>query len=490
MSKFEEVQKICLSRGILYPTAEIYSALSGFYDYGNIGTMLKRKVVDLWREIFVRMSPVTVLEIDGCVILPENVFVASGHLKNFSDPITQCKKCKTVFRADHLIEEATNEFVEGKSPSELTEILRKNNIRCQKCGGELEDAKIFNLMLKTEISPAGGQTAYMRPETCQNIFSGFQRIYKTSRAKLPFGIAQVGHAFRNEISPRQFIIRLREFNQCELEMFIDPSKPGCPIEEVLGKEITFLTREAQKKGEEAIRISIKDAIKEKIFPSDWIPYFLAKELEFYVALGIPEDCLRIRHLLPEETAHYSLGNFDLEIKYDFGWKETVSNAARGDYDLKSHMKQSGQDLTVLMDDGSKVLPHVIEPSFGLERTIAAVLYHAFTEDKERGWNWFKFPAKLSPYTAGIFPLVSKDNMPEVAREIYDDLRKDFDVFYDEKGSIGKRYARADEIGTAFCITVDSQTLSDKTVTLRNRNDGKQVRIKSDDLAAELGKMIK
>jgi glycyl-tRNA synthetase len=474
MSKFDEMQKICLSRGIIFPTAEIYSKLSGFYDYGNVGTLLKRKIIDFWREFFVKLSPVTVLELDGCVILPEDAFIASGHLKNFTDPITQCKKCRTVFRADHLIEEKGKEFVEGNSVQELTEMLKKHNIKCQKCGGELEDARIFNLMLRTEISPAGGQVGYLRPETAQNIFSAFQRISKTSRAKLPFGVAQVGHSFRNEISPRQFIIRLREFSQCEIELFVDPDYMGCPIEDVMDSEIIFLSREAQKNNEPEKCVKIKDVLGE--FPNNWIAYFLAKEFEFYKMLGIPDDCIRIRHLLQEETAHYSLGNFDVEIKYDFGWKETVSNASRGDYDLKSHMKQSGVDLSILTDDGRKVIPNVIEPSFGLERTIAAVLYHSFRQDKERGWDWFSFPVKISPYTTGVFPLVNKDGLPEKAREIFLAMKKDLDSFYDEKGSIGKRYARADEIGTPFCITIDYQTMEDNTVTIRKRDTATQERM--------------
>lgn len=482
MSRFDEVQKICASRGIIFPTAEIYpNNIAGFYDYGNVGSLLKRKFIEYWREFFIKSSPFTMLELDGSVILPEDVFIASGHLKGFVDPIVQCSRCKTVFRADHIIEESLHEFVEGKTIDELNDIITRRGLKCPKCKGHPEKARIFNLMMKTEISPTGGQTGYLRPETAQNIFSNFQRIYKTSRAKLPFGVYQIGHSFRNEISPRQFIIRTREFSQCEIELFYDPDNEECPIEEELEREIMFLDRDSQSSGKEAERIKIKDLVQRKMVPNNWIAYYLGKVFEFYRTLGIPENCIRIRQLLPEETPHYSSGNYDLEVKFDFGWKEIVSNSCRNDYDISHHMQQSGEDLSVLTEDGRKIVPHVTEPSFGLDRTIMCILYHSFREDGKRGWNWFSFPAKLSPFTAGVFPLVSRDGLPEKAREVYEMLKKDFDIFYDEKGSIGKRYARADEIGTLFGITIDNQTMEDNTVTLRNRDTAEQVRVKITEL---------
>jgi len=372
--------------------------------------------------------------------------------------------------------------VEGKSEKELTNILRKSRIKCPNCGGELSDVRVFHLMLRTEVSPIGGQVAYLRPETAQNIFTSFQRVFRATRSKLPMGIAQIGHSFRNEISPRHFLVRVREFGQLEIEMFIDPENPECPkFDEVKDKKIIIFTREAQKKGGKPIKLTAEEAVKRGIVPSEWMAYFLAKEFEFYKSLGIPEDSLRFRHMLEEETPHYSKGNFDLEIKFEFGWKETVGNALRQDYDLKTHMKHSGKDLTVLTEDRRKVIPHVIEPSFGIERTIAGILFHNFVEDKKRGWNWFKFPVNIAPYIAGVFPLVNKDGLPEKAREIYEMLKKDFDVFYDESGSIGKRYARADEIGTPFGITIDYQTLKDGTVTVRNRDTTKQIRVNVSDL---------
>ena len=489
MSRMEEIQKICLSRGIVFPTAEIYPTISGFFDYGPVGTLLKRKFIEYWREFFIN-SEDNIFEIDGCTILPEKVLIASGHVKSFVDPITQCEKCKSIHRADHLIEEKTGKFVEGKSEKELTKIIRESGIKCPRCGGKLEDVRMFHMMLKTEISPTGGQIGYLRPETAQNIFLAFQRVYRAMRSKLPMGIAQVGHSFRNEISPRHFLVRIREFNQMEIEMFIDPEHPECPkFDEVKDKEIVIFTRESQRKGGKPIKIAVAEAVKKGIVPNEWMAYFLTKEFEFYKSLGIPEDALRFRHMLPEETPHYSKGNYDLEIKFDFGWKETVGNALRQDYDLKTHMKHSGKDLTVLTDDGRKIVPAVVEPSFGIERTITGILLHNFVEDKKRGWNWFKFPVKIAPYIAGIFPLVNKDGLPEKAREVFESLRKDFDVFYDNSGSIGKRYARSDEIGTPFGITVDYQTLKDDTVTIRNRDSTKQVRVHVNDLKLFLEKTL-
>ncbi len=481
MTKLQDIQTVCLTRGIIFPTAEIYSGMSGFFDFGPVGTLLRQKFVNYWREEFVK-SHDNVFEIDGSTVLPEKVLQASGHLDSFVDPIAQCKKCKSIHRADHLIEDAMDEFVEGKSPEELTEIIKKSKIKCPSCKGDLMDVRVFNLMLKTEVSPTGGQTGYLRPETAQNIFTAFNRVFRTTRSKLPMGIAQVGHSFRNEISPRNFVVRVREFSQMEVEMFIDPREKSCPFwDEVKDVEINLVTRESQQKDGKMVKIKVGKAVEKGIVPHQWLGYYLGKQFQFYRSLGLPEDVLRFRHMLPEETPHYSKGNFDLEIKFDFGWKETVGNAYRGDHDLKNHMKHANVNLEVQTEDG-KVLPHVIEPSFGIERTIAGILLHTYIEDKERGWDWFKFPAKIAPYIAGVFPLVRKDGLPEKAQDVIEDLKKDgFEVFYDQSGSIGKRYARADEIGTPFAITIDYDTLKDNTVTIRNRDSTKQIRVHVKDL---------
>jgi glycyl-tRNA synthetase len=481
-SKMEKVLEVSKRRGIVYPAAEIYGSLSGFWDYGPVGTLIKRKIENYWREFFIKGK--NIVEISGSTVLPEAVFKASGHIDSFVDPITQCKKCKSIHRADHLIDSASKTFVEGKDVKELTDIIKKEKIKCPKCKGELGDVKIFNLMLKTEVSASGGQTAYLRPETAQNIFTSFRRVFLSARGKLPFGIAQIGHSFRNEISPRHFIIRVREFSQFEIEMFIDPDDiDNCPgFDSVAKVKLNFLTRDAQKKGGKAVAVTAENALKKKLVPNKWLAYFMAKQMQFYQNLGIPAKVLRHRSMLPEETPHYSKGNFDLEIEFDFGWKETVGNSYRTDYDLKKHSDHSKTDLSVTIGS-RKVVPHVVEPSFGLERTFASILLHCFREDKKRGWNWLALPPRIAPYTIAIMPLVKKDKLPEKAREIYNELLQNYGVFYDESGSIGKRYARADEIGVPYCITVDHQTLDDNTVTIRDRDSTKQIRLSVKDICS-------
>ncbi|MEM5867147.1 MAG: glycine--tRNA ligase [Candidatus Aenigmatarchaeota archaeon] len=473
--EIDKVIQIAKRRGIIFPSSEIYGGLSGIFDYGHVGLLLKRKIENYWRDFFVRDEE-NIFEIESSTIVHEKVWEASGHLKSFVDPITQCKKCNSFYRADNLIEEKAGIFAEGLSSEELSRIIKEKNIRCLKCKGELSEVKIFNLMFSTNIGPASGNTAYLRPETAQGIFINFKNILASTRTKLPFGVAQVGKSYRNEISPRQWLLRMREFTQMEIEYFFNPKKIEVPKKEVLNTKIRVLTREAQKeKNPRELEIRAKDAVEKGIIPNELIAYFMAKEFIWYQSLGIPKEALRFRHMLPEETPHYSKGNFDLEIKFDFGWKEVVGNAYRTDYDLKAHMKHSGESFEVV-DNGEKIVPHVIEPSFGMERTIYAVLLHCFVEGKDRGWSWFKFPPKISPFTLAVFPLVSKDGLPEKAREVYLSLKKFFDVYYDESGSIGKRYARADEIGVAFCVTIDYQTLKDSTVTIRNRDDCSQVRV--------------
>jgi glycyl-tRNA synthetase len=485
----KKIEQIAKMRGFIFPSSEIYGGLSGFYDFGHLGFKLKTKIENSWREFF--LKPDDILEISSRTISPEAVFKASGHLESFVDPITQCKKCKSMFRADTLIEEKTGKFVEGLSLKELTKIIREENVKCPKCKGELDDVKVFNLMLKTTIGPVEGNIAYLRPETAQGIFTNFSFIARSARAKLPFGVAQVGPSFRNEISPRQWIIRIREFNQMEIEMFINPKKMDeCKNFSDFSKEkLRILTREAQKEKGDVVEITAEDAVKKGIVPNKWMAYFLAKEMVWYQSLGIPFESLRHRHMLPEETPHYSKGNFDLEIKFDFGWKEVVGNAYRTDHDLKNHSKSSGKDMSII-DDNEKIIPHVIEPSFGIERAVYGILLNCFMEDKERGWDWFKFPAKIAPYTVCIFPLVNKDGLDDRAKHIYNHLKEQFDIFYDGSGSIGRRYARADEIGTPFCITIDYDTMKDDTVTIRDRDTTKQERVKTKELADFLCEKLK
>lgn len=484
----EKIISIAKRRGFVWPSSEIYGSLSGFYDYGPNGFSLKNKMENFWREFFVK-SEENIFEIESSLVMHEKVWEASGHLKDFIDPLTQCKECKSFYRPDNLVEDQTGKFVEGATPEELTKIIQKENLKCPKCKGELSEVKVFNLMLSTQVGPVQGNVAYLRPETAQGMFVNFKNLLASVRATLPFGVAQIGSSYRNEISPRQWIMRLREFRQMEIEYFFNPKKIEISDKKLLKTKIRILTREEQdKENPKELEMTAEEAVKKGILPNDIMAYFMAKEFLWYQSLGIPKNALRFRHMKPEETPHYSKGNFDMEIKFDFGWKESVGNAYRTDFDLTTHMKHSGENFEVV-DDGEKVVPHVVEPSFGIERAVYGVLLHCYRDGKERGWEWFEFPPKIAPYLAGIFPLVNKDNIPEKAREIYLELKKCFDVFYDESGSIGKRYARADEIGTPWNITIDYQTLKDKTVTIRDRNTTRQVRVKISDLGEVLTKLI-
>jgi len=484
----ERITSIAKRRGFVFPSSEIYGGLSGFFDYGNVGVLLKRNIENSWRDFFVK-SEDKIFEIETSLIMHEKVWKASHHLESFVDPLTQCKKCNSFYRADSLIEESLGEFVEGLTPEQLTKKIKENKLKCPKCKGELGEVKVFNLMLSSNVGPVTSNVAYLRPETAQGIFINFKNLLASTRATLPFGVAQVGCSYRNEISPRQWLIRLREFRQMEIEYFFNPKKISVPNEDLLKTKIPILTREEQeKKKPEAAEITAKDSVKKNIIPNEIMAYFLAKEFFWYQQLGIPKDALRFRHMSEVETPHYSKGNFDMEIKFDFGWKEVVGNAYRTDFDLSTHMKQSGEDFSVV-DDGEKIVSNVIEPSFGLDRTIYAILLYCYREGKDRGWEWFQFPPKIAPYVAGIFPLMNKDGLQEKAREVYNQLKECYNVFYDDSGSIGKRYARADEIGVLAAITCDYETLKDNTITIRDRNTTKQVRVKIGDLTNVIWKLL-
>ncbi|MCS7123496.1 MAG: glycine--tRNA ligase [Candidatus Aenigmarchaeota archaeon] len=473
-------------RGFFYQTAEIYGGISGFFDLGPLGVLLKNNIIKIFKEVFVDEFPYKIYEIEASLFAPSNVLKASGHLERFYDPIIECEKCKSIFRADHLIEEELNMNVEGISLEKMDEIIKKNNLKC-KCGGNFSQTKEFKLLFKSFVG-AKNDEIYLRPETAQHIFVNFLNVYNSMRAKLPFGILQIGKSFRNEISPRQFLIRLREFSQAEIEFFFNPNYEFSEIDFVLKEKIPIYKREEQRKNSNIVeKISIEELIEEKIIPNKLFGLFLLKEIEFYRIIGIEEDKIRFRHLLEEETPFYSKSNVDLEIKFDFGWKEVVGNAYRTDYDLKQHSKYSNKEIFVV-ENGKKFVPHVIEPSFGIERTIYAVLQNSFIENG-RGWSYFLFKPKIAPIKVAIFPLVNKDGLAEIAEKIFKDLKKEFECIIEFKDSIGKRYARADEIGIPFCITCDYQTLEDSTVTIRDIATAKQKRLAINELKESLKKLI-
>ncbi len=478
----EKLYNLMLRRAIIIPTGEIYNPVAGFYDYGPIGLLIKRKIVELWREIFIKRDGF--LEIDGSTILPEDVLKASGHVDHFNDPMVECLSCKKRFRADHLVEDVKNIDASRMSVDELNKELE--GVKCPSCGGNLGPVKMFNLMFSVEIGSTGGLKGYLRPETAQNIFINFNKIFKIHGSKLPFGIGQVGKAYRNEIAPRQALVRVREFEQMELEYFFDPREDdSMHLEAVKDIVVPLQTREMQRKGgKDYEMISLGEAYSNGDIPIKTMAYFMAKEQELLHQLGITN--FRFRHLMEEETPHYSGGNYDVEIPTKFGWIEVISLAYRTNYDLMKHQEFSGKSQEIVAKDGQKIVPHVVEPSIGLGRLFWSVMEHAYRHDEERGWDWLDLPPKVAPFDVYVLPLMKKEPLVNKAEEVRKLLLPFYDVYLDKTGSIGKRYARADEIGVPYSVTIDFQTLEDNTVTVRFRNDGKQVRVPIDKLCDRLG----
>jgi glycyl-tRNA synthetase len=382
-------------------------------------------------------------------------------------------------------------------PEEMSAKIKELGIKCPDCEGELADVGWFNLMFKTNIGPIEGNPGYPRPETAQGIFLDFPRLFRAHGTRLPLAAAQIGKSFRNEISPRQGLIRLREFTQMEIEYFFNPSNDKHPkFAEVASQRMKILTRDSQAAGkDEETEMTAQEAVERKIIPNQILAYYLARETQFYQMMGIPYSDFRFRHMMADETPHYSGGNFDLEVKTSFGWIETIGTAYRTDYDLSSHSRMSKQDLSVFVEEEKKrVMPHVVEPSFGVDRLFWCILEKCYREKggaEGRDWSWFDFPPIIAPFNCAVFPLMKKDGLKEKAEEVAALLRNDgFNCYYDESGSVGKRYARQDEIGTPYCITIDYDSLKDGTVTIRFRNDGKQIRQPISDLPSTLRKYKK
>jgi len=482
----EKIMAIAKRRGFFYPSSEIHSSIAGFWNYGPLGVILKKKIENEWRDFFVKAEDF--YELEGTLIMPESVFIASGHLSSFADPLVQCKKCKSLHRVDKLIEEKTGTFIpERTSTEKFDEVIKEKKIKCPSCGGGLTNTRFFNMMFKINVGPTEeGETAYLRPETCQTIFVDFLNVHRSMRTKLPFGIAQIGRSFRNEISPRQGLLRQREFTQAEAEIFFNPEKANefPSFEKIKNQKLNL----QMQKDEKPRKITVKDAVKDGLIKNKLVAYYLLKLQQFINSLGIPLKAIRFREQTDEERPFYAEYAFDCEVETSTGWIEVVANHYRGDYDLSSHMKVTKKDLSII-ENGAKIIPHVWEISEGIDRTLYVMLLHSFVEDEKRGWDWLKFPPKIAPFQSAVYPLVSKDDLPKKAMEIYETLKKDFDVIYDEAGSIGKRYARSDEIGIPFAVTIDHQTLKDNTVTLRDRNSTQQKRVKIKELARILRQLI-
>jgi len=486
-SKYEKIMEIASRKSIFYPAAEIYpGSPAGFWDFGPIGEAIRRKIIDFWRHELVQKE--NMLEVHGAQILPAAVYEGSGHLKSFADPIVQCLKCKKFERADRLVSEAIGKNIPESTPTEkLDELIVKNKIRCHKCKGELGKVTKFNMMVETLVGRTGEFKTFLRPEACQTIFLNFARMVKTMRLGLPQGIAQVGGAFRNEISPRQSITRAIEFSQMEAEVFFDSEKIN-EVENFADVE-NYKVRILRLGKEKVEEFSAEELVKKKIVPGKLIAYYLARTQQVWNGMGIPLEKLRFREVDKDERAFYSLSTFDFEVETSLGWLEIIANNYRTNYDLKGHMKQSGTNLEYTeVESGKRIIPHIWEISAGVDRTLYAVLECSLKKGKEG--EYFALNPRIAPYDCAVFPLVNKEKIPELAVKVEKMLKENWiEVFYDDSGSVGRRYARADEIGIPFCITVDGDSTKNKDVTIRERDTTKQVRVKISELNEVLRKLI-
>ena len=478
---YDQIMQLALERGFYFPSCEIYSdAHAGFWEYGPSGVSLKNKFIELWRRELVRRD--RMWEIDGSQIMSESVFVASGHLASFADPIATCTKCKSIFRADKMIEEITKIVVpESADLAEFDKVIREKKITCPKCKGSFENIKKFNMMFKVGIG-AQGESAYLRPETCQSIFVDFPRLFKTMRGKLPIGIAQIGKSFRNEISPRQSLLRLREFYQAEIEVFCNPNKLDdlARFSEVENTQLRIMIDDSIKS------MTCKEAVDSGIIPNKLVAYYLGLLVEFYQKTGIDVNRSRFRKLGEKEKAFYATVAFDFEVETNTGWLELVACNYRSDYDMKSHANTSKEKFEVI-DDEIKVLPHVFEISMGIDRSLYTIIEHRLREDKENERVVLSLEPYLAPIHVGVLSLVKKDGLAEKTEQVYYMLRKKYDAFLDHSGAIGRRYRRLDEVGAPFAVTVDHQTLEDDTVTIRERDSMSQHRIKISELDSHLAR---
>jgi len=478
---YDDVMKLALERGFYFPSSEIYAdAQAGFWEYGPSGVSLKNKFLELWRRELVRRDKM--IEIDGSQIMSKSVFVASGHLASFADPIVRCKKCKSTHRADKIIVEVSQiEIPESADLDEFDKTIIEKNIKCPKCNGDFENAKKFNMMFEVGIGPEG-ESAYLRPETCQSIFVDFPRIFKTMRGKLPLGIAQTGKSFRNEIAPRQSLLRLREFYQAEIEVFCNPAKLND-----LGKFSEIKDTKIRIQIDDEIKsMTCKEAVDSQIIPNEFVAYYLGLLAEFYEKTGINMEKSRFRKLGDKEKAFYAEVAFDFEVETAVGWLELVACNYRADYDLNSHSDKSKEKFEV-MDGDEKVLPHVFELSMGIDRSMYTILEHSLREDKENERMVLSLKPYLSPIHVGVLSLVKKDGLAEKTDEVYLNIKRKYDVFLDHSGAIGRRYRRLDEVGAPYAITIDHQTLDDDTVTIRMRDSMEQSRIKISELDEKLSK---
>jgi glycyl-tRNA synthetase len=570
MASQQDLTELAKRRGFFFGANEAYGGTAGFYTFGPEGAALKRNVEAAWREQFtLRLGNE---EIEAPTVMPEPVFEASGHLDGFDDMLIECAECGESHRADHLIEDAVEDIedAEALGVETVEELIADHDLSCPTCGAALagEPVEDFNLMFETSIGPGAGQPGYLRPETAQGIFVEFPRLKEYARGQLPFGVTQIGPAYRNEISPRRGIIRVREFTQAELEQFIDPEEDEPPLEDVEDVEVTLYPATEQNADDgDYIETTIGDAVDEEIITSPWVAYFLGVAQGWYERVGVDMDRFRFRQHLAGERAHYAADCWDAESEISGNWIEIAGFAYRGDYDLTKHGEHSedrftvfkrydepktvetatvdpdmsalgpefggaagdvadalqelaesdpdafdGDEVTVEVDgenytvdtevanfsvetqteNGEHITPHVVEPSFGVGRTVYTLLEHAYSEDEvdDETRTYLSLAPEIAPTDVAVFPLVSNDaSLIDVANDLADELRAaGISVSYDDSGSIGRRYRRQDEVGTPFCVTVDQDGLEgdgETTVTLRERDSAAQLRLPVADLAAEL-----
>lgn len=450
----EELVNLCKQYGIIFQGSEIYGGLANTWDFGPVGAELKNNIKKAWKQKFIQEDANNV-GLDSAILMNPKVWEASGHISTFSDPLIDCKNCKTRYRADKLVEDDGVEDAGGMSNEDLIKYINEHNIVCPKCGKlDYTDIRQFNLMFKTfqGVTEDSKSTIYLRPETAQGIFADYQNIQRSMRLKLPFGVGQVGKSFRNEITPGNFIFRVREFEQMELEFFC---KPGTEL--------------------------------------DWFKHYKEYCKNFLLLLGVKEENLRLRDHSKEELSFYSNATTDIEYKFPFGWGELWGIASRTNYDLSQHQKTSGVSMEYLdPETNEKYIPYVIEPSVGVERLVLMILCNSYEKELLENGDTrevMKFHPFLAPYKVAVLPLVKKYHK-EKASEVYKAFAKNFMTTYDETGSIGKRYRRQDVIGTPFCITVDEDTIENETVTIRDRDTMKQITLPIEEAVKYVEERVK
>jgi glycyl-tRNA synthetase len=473
----DSLEEITKRRGFFWPAFEIYGGCSGFYDYGPLGSLLKLKIENVIRKSYVIEEGCISVECPTLTI--EQPWVASGHVKSFADFVVECEKCGEPYRADHLISEKTGKDIDGIGAKELDAMVKSEGVKCRKCGGHLGPAYSYNMMFPTSIGPGKNKVqGYLRPETAQTTYMPFRRLFDIGRKKLPMGVIQIGKSFRNEINPRQGLVRLREFSQAEVQFFIEPSmkQKHLKFDSVKDMRIFTLTKHHQAGTRHGEIMTFGDIVKNG-FACEWIAYFLGKSVNIFRQMGMPMEKLRLRQHMDNERSFYSNDTWDVEfVSETCGRIELVGIADRTDYDLSRHQEVSKQDMSVMIEGRSeKFVPHVIEVAYGIDRPVFCSIEACFRRDKER--TYFSFPPEIAPYSVAVFPLIRKDErLPALAEKIVKTLmERGLFVLYDE-GFIGKLYYRQDEAGTPYCVTVDFDSLKDDDVTLRHRDTQEQRRV--------------